>query len=230
MTKKTKPKALVIFSGGQDSTTCLAVALKNYPNVVEAITFDYGQRHRIELQCAKKIAKLAKVPLKIIDLSNMTNLTQNALTNPKIKIKKNPQHLPNTFVPGRNLIFISYAAVYAYQKNIHEIYTGVCQADFSGYPDCRAGFIESLNKTLCLAMNYPFHIITPLMNLTKAESIKLMAGLGKLDWLKHTHTCYEGLCPACGKCPACRLRLKGFLEAGIIDPLTHNDARGQAHV
>jgi 7-cyano-7-deazaguanine synthase len=214
-------KAIVLFSGGQDSATCLAQALEDYPNAVEAITFDYGQRHHIEIIQAQKIAKMANVPLKVIDLSLISQLTQSALTHTNIIIEHKSGDLPSTFVPGRNHLFLSVAAIMAYQKNCTHIYTGVCQTDYSGYPDCREDFIKSLEFTLNLAMSRPIQIHTPLMHLTKAETIWLMKKLGKLEWYKETHTCYEGVRPACGQCPACQLRLKGFKEAEISDPLEY---------
>lgn len=213
--------ALVIFSGGQDSTTCLAEAQNDFPNQVEAIAFNYGQRHLIELEQAQIIAKKACVPLRIIDVPLFSSLTKNALTDHHQPIEHINDELPSTFVPGRNHIFISIASIIAYQKGIKHLYTGVCQTDFSGYPDCRDRFIKSLNQTINLAMDTDMTIHTPLMWLTKAETIKRMQELGKLDWYKDTHTCYEGHRPACGKCPACTLRLNGFNDAGIKDPLDY---------
>ncbi len=218
--KKLSPKsneAIILHSGGQDSTTCLAWALKKFKKVY-VVSFDYGQRHKAELKAARLIAKLLKVPFQIIKLPIIKELTKNALTDKKIKIKAG-KGLPSTFVDGRNHMFLSVAAIYAKQMNIPNLVTGVCQTDYSGYPDCRDDFIKSLQKTLQLAMDYPFKIHTPLMKLTKAQSIKLMQKLGGLDLLKYTMTCYEGTRPACGKCPACKLRSKGFKEAGIEDPI-----------
>ena len=212
-------QAVVLHSGGQDSTTCLVWALKRFKKVY-LISFDYGQRHKIELRAVRQIAKKLKLPYRIIKLPIIKELTENALTNPKLKIKTG-KGLPSTFVDGRNQIFLTIAAVYAKQKSIPNLVTGVCQTDYSGYPDCRDDFIKSLQKTLRLAMEFPFKIHTPLMNLTKAETVKLMQKLGGLNLLKYTHTCYEGTRPACGKCPACKLRLKGFREAGMIDPLSY---------
>jgi len=216
-----KNKAIVLFSGGQDSTTCLAQALQDHPNQVEALIVDYGQIHKIEITQAKKIADIAHVPLTVLDLTLLSQFNQNALTNSAIQIDHKEGLLPNTFVPGRNHILLSYCAIVAYQKGISNIYTGVCQTDYSGYPDCRDTFITSLTHTLNLAMDYHFHIHTPLMHLTKAQTILLMQQLGKLDWYAHTHTCYLGKRPACGHCPACKLRLKGFAEARINDPLSY---------
>lgn len=183
--------------------------------------FDYGQRHRIEIEQARQITTLARVPFTLIDLSFLGQLTENALTRRDIPIQDVPGQLPSTFVDGRNHMFLSIAAILAKQKGIRRIYTGVCQTDFSGYPDCRDSFVKSLNVTLNLAMDYEFDIRTPLMWLTKAETVLLMKQLGKLEWYAYTHTCYEGKRPACGVCPACKLRLKGFRDAAIPDPLDY---------
>ncbi len=221
MNIQNKKSALLVFSGGQDSTTCLAWALKKFSKV-HAITFDYGQRHKIELKAAKKIAKLTNTPLKIYKLDLFKQLTENSLINHKTKITAGTKtNLPSTFVAGRNHIFLSIAAIYANQLGIHNVITGVCQTDYSGYPDCRDTFIKSLEKTISLAMDYKIKIHTPLMWLTKAESVKLMNKLKQLPLLEHSHTCYEGKRPACGKCPACKLRIKGFKEAKMIDPLKY---------
>ncbi|MCP4049591.1 MAG: 7-cyano-7-deazaguanine synthase QueC [bacterium] len=221
MSKKILNKALVLLSGGQDSTTCLAVALEKFPDQVEAVAFDYGQRHRIELDSAKKIAGIAGVHLEIINIDTISKITENALTRHNCTIKEKDGELPSTFVEGRNLIFLSYAAIYAKTRKIKNIYTGVCQTDYSGYPDCRNDFVRSLNNTLNLAMDYQFKLITPLMWLKKSETVQLMQDMDKLEWYLYTHTCYEGLRPACGKCPACVLRLRGFYDAGIQDPLAY---------
>lgn len=213
--------ALVVFSGGQDSTTCLAQACVDFDRV-ETVTFDYGQRHGIELKQAKTLAAIAGVTTHHqIDMQWLGRLTENALTRPNIPITHTAGEIPSTFVDGRNLFFLSVAAVLAKQRGIQVIYTGVCETDFSGYPDCRNTFIQSLTETLKLAIEYPYEIRTPLMRLTKGETVQLMARLGKLDWYAETHTCYEGLRPACGACPACVLRLKGFADAGIPDPLPY---------
>lgn len=230
--KKTNSSAIILLSGGQDSTTCLAWALKKFQKI-HGITFDYGQRHKVELASAKKIAKICKIPLKIHKTDIFQKFTKNALTNKNIAIKIRKNKLPTTFVPGRNHIFLSIAAIYAKQLGITNIITGVCQTDYSGYPDCRNGFIKSLEKTINLAFgntktnhsptksSNTIKIHTPLMWLTKSETVKLMEQLGKINLLKYTHTCYKGNRPACGKCPACKLRLKGFKTAGIKDPLKY---------
>ncbi|MFC1730941.1 7-cyano-7-deazaguanine synthase QueC [candidate division KSB1 bacterium] len=212
-----KQSAVILHSGGQDSTTCLAWALKKFKNI-ELISFDYGQRHSAELKAAKTIAKKLNLKHTTLKLPILKELTKNALIDKSIKVKAGRKgELPSTFVDGRNAMFLTAVAIYAKQKGIPNIVTGVCQTDYSGYPDCRADFIKSIQKTLQLAMEYPFKIHTPLMDLTKAQTVGLMDKLGKLDLLKYTHTCYEGKSPACGKCPACKLRLKGFKEYGIDD-------------
>lgn len=220
MTQKA-PKAMILLSGGQDSTTCLAQALEDHPNAVRGICFDFGQRHKIEINSAKKIAEIANIPLEIVDLTFIPTLAQNALTNAEIPIEHKPGELPSTFVPGRNLFFLLTAAVKALQYDITTLYTGVCQTDYSGYPDCRDNFIKSAQQTISLALNNPIEIRTPLMWLTKAETVILMKKLGKSDWYAHSHTCYEGRQPACGKCPACILRLEGFKAANQQDPLPY---------
>ena len=214
-------KALIVLSGGQDSTTCLAWALDKFDQV-SAICFDYGQRHQIEIECAKKIAAKTGIELKIQKLDFFKDLGASSLINHDQEI--NSAELPNTFVPGRNQIFLSLAAIYARTKNIDNIVTGVCQTDFSGYPDCREDFIKSLEQTTALALDHLISIHTPLMHLTKAETVQLMADLGRVDLLKYSHTCYEGMRPACGKCPACKLRLAGFKEAGLKDEIEYQQS------
>lgn len=214
-------KALVLLSGGQDSTTCLAQALKDFPGEVAGVVFDYGQRHNIELKQARIIAEKTNIPLQTVNLPFISELTSNALTRDNIAIETKEGELPSTFVDGRNLFFLSVAAVIAKQQGCHILYTGVCETDFSGYPDCRNDFIKSLEKTLHLATDYHFEIRTPLMYLSKSDTVLLMKDLNQLDLYRDTHTCYEGLRPACGKCPACLLRLNGFKQAGIKDPLEY---------
>lgn len=207
-------KAVVIFSGGQDSTTCLLQALQTYgKDHVETITFQYGQRHHIELEKARWIANDLGVKQTIIDTSVITAITHNALLDAEQTISQKQGELPNTFVDGRNALFLLYAAIYAKSQGISDIITGVCETDFSGYPDCRDIFIKSMNVTLNLAMDYQFNLITPLMWLTKKETWALADQLGKLDYvLQHTHTCYEGVEGGCHHCPSCLLREKGLNE------------------
>lgn len=202
-------KALVVFSGGQDSTTCLFWAKQQFSHV-EAVTFAYGQRHDAEIEVAKDIAAELDVPHHILDLSLLGQLTSNALTRHDLDIDN--ADVPNTFVDGRNHLFLSFAAVMAKQLGMHHIVTGVCETDFSGYPDCQDQFIKSLNVTLNLAMDYPFVIDTPLMWLDKKETWALADELGAFDYVKErTLTCYNGVIGSgCGECPACKLRQNGL--------------------
>ncbi|WP_215190548.1 7-cyano-7-deazaguanine synthase QueC [Exiguobacterium sp. s6] len=202
-------KALVVFSGGQDSTTCLFWAKQQFSHV-EAVTFAYGQRHDAEIEVAKEIAAELDVPHHILDLSLLGQLTSNALTRHDLDIDN--ADVPNTFVDGRNHLFLSFAAVMAKQLGMHHIVTGVCETDFSGYPDCRDQFVKSLNVTLNLAMDYPFVIDTPLMWLDKKQTWELADRLGAFDYVKErTLTCYNGILGAgCGECPACVLRQNGL--------------------
>jgi 7-cyano-7-deazaguanine synthase len=206
-------KAIVVFSGGQDSTTCLFWALKQFQEV-EAVTFNYGQRHSLEIECAIEITKELGVKHHILDMSLLNQLAPNALTRDDIEIKQEQGQLPTTFVDGRNLLFLSFAAVLAKQIGAKHIVTGVCETDFSGYPDCRDVFIKSLNVTLNLAMDYQFVIDTPLMWLNKAETWELADELGAFDYVREkTLTCYNGVKgDGCGECPACHLRKRGLIE------------------
>ncbi len=217
MTSKLK-SALVVFSGGQDSTTCLYWALKNYHRV-EAVFFDYGQRHKIEIESARKIAKLTDVNLTVLTIDTLKQIGGNSLLDSSQKIEDTAESLPNTFVPGRNLIFLTYAAALAYQKNISDIITGVCETDYSGYPDCRLSTIQSLEETINLGMEAKFKILTPLMHLDKKETVLLAQELKAFEGLMYSHTCYEGAQPPCSTCPSCLLRAKGFEEAGLKDPI-----------
>ena len=207
-------KALVIFSGGQDSTTCLIQAIAEYGvENVETVTFQYGQRHAIELEKARWIAQDLGVKQTLIDTSVIKSITHNALMDANADIEQKDGELPNTFVDGRNALFLLYTAIYAKGQGINDIITGVCETDFSGYPDCRDVFIKSMNVSLNLAMDYPFNLKTPLMYLTKAQTWALADELGALDYVRqHTHTCYEGVEGGCGECPSCTLRDKGLQE------------------
>ena len=179
-----KEKALVVFSGGQDSTTCLFYAKKHFKEV-ELVTFNYGQRHDTEIEVAKKIAKEQNLKHHILDMSLLSQLTPNALTQHELKIEDNDDGIPNTFVPARNLLFLSFAGALAYQIHAKHIITGVCETDFSGYPDCRDSFIKSMNVTLSLSMDK--------------------------DFRHNTLTCYNGIIgDGCGECPACHLRARGL--------------------
>jgi 7-cyano-7-deazaguanine synthase len=205
-------KAVVVFSGGQDSTTCLFWALKQFKEV-EVVTFDYNQRHSLEIECAKNIANELGVRHHILDMSLLNQLAPNALTRNDIEVKEGEDgELPSTFVPGRNLLFISFAGVLASQVGAKHLVTGVCETDFSGYPDCRDIFIKSLNVTLNLSMDKEFVIHTPLMWLDKAETWQLADELDALEFVREkTLTCYNGIiADGCGECPSCLLRKKGL--------------------
>ena len=214
-------KALVVLSGGQDSTTCLYWAIDRFGrDNVSSVTFDYGQRHRIELESAANVASHAGVENACLPIDTFTALGGDALTDPGTPVEDHDgAGLPNTFVPGRNIIFLTYAAAYAYQRNIDHLVTGVAQTDYSGYPDCREATLASLQQTLCLGLEREIEIHAPLMHLSKKETVELARDLGALDAMALTQTCYNGERPPCGSCPACRLRAKGFAEAGVEDPL-----------
>ena len=207
-------QALVVFSGGQDSTTCLYQAMQQYgAENVQAITFAYGQRHGIELERAASIAQELGIRQTVLDLSLITAITHNALTDAQAAIQTDAQGMPNTFVDGRNALFLLYAAIYAKSQNIRDIFIGVCETDFSGYPDCRQIFVQSMNVTLNLAMAYDFRLHTPLMYLTKKQTWALADELGVLDYIRtRTHTCYLGVDGGCHECPSCILRERGLAE------------------
>lgn len=204
-------KAIVVFSGGQDSTTCLFYAKKHFKDVI-LVTFNYGQRHDAEIEVAKKIAQEQNVEHHILDMSLLSQLTPNALTQHDLKIEDTEDGIPNTFVPARNLLFLSFAGALAYQIKAKHIITGVCETDFSGYPDCRDSFIKSMNVTLNLSMDRDFVIHTPLMWLDKAQTWELADNLGVLNYIReNTLTCYNGIIgDGCGECPACQLRSRGL--------------------
>ncbi|ALS79081.1 7-cyano-7-deazaguanine synthase QueC [Planococcus kocurii] len=206
-----KEKAVVVFSGGQDSTTCLFWAIKNFKEVA-TVTFDYGQRHSAEIECARKIAEELGVSFKVLDMTLINQLSANALTRDDIDVTAEDGELPSTFVPGRNHLFLSFAAVYADAIGCQHLITGVSQTDFSGYPDCRDTFIRSLNVTLNLAMDKQFIIHTPLMWLDKTEVWELSDTLGAFEFIQDkTLTCYNGIpSTGCGECPACKLRNDGL--------------------
>lgn len=205
--------ALVVFSGGQDSTTCLFWAKKHFKKVY-ALSFVYGQKHQQEVEIARAIAREADVEFEAMDVSFIGHLGRNSLTDPTMVMdeEKPADSCPNTFVPGRNLFFLSIAAVYAREHGINHLVTGVSQTDFSGYPDCRDSFIKSLNVTLNLAMEEQFVIHTPLMWIDKCQTWALADELGVLDLVRQrTLTCYNGVPgDGCGHCPACKLRREGL--------------------
>lgn len=223
--------ALVLFSGGQDSTACLAWALTHFDRV-ETLGFDYGQRHAVELACRKKVrdeirrrfpqwqGKLGQDHL--LDLGLLGQVSDCALTaESEIHFAENG--LPNTFVPGRNLVFLTFAAALAYRRNIDVLVGGMCETDYSGYPDCRNNTMDAMQLALNLGMDRHFRIETPLMWLDKAQTWQLAYELGGNDLLEitreHSHTCYLGDRSrrfewgyGCGTCPACELRAKGYQE------------------
>ena len=209
--------ALVVFSGGQDSTTCLFWAKKHFAKV-HALSFLYGQKHQLEVEIAGSLAREAGVEWECMDVSFISRLSTGcSLTDTSLPIeeqKSDDQTYPTTFVPGRNLFFLSIAAVKARELGIHHLVTGVSQTDFSGYPDCRDSFIKSLNVTLNLAMDDQFVIHTPLMWIDKKQTWQMADELGVLDLIRHrTLTCYNGIPgDGCGHCPACRLRSEGLSQ------------------
>lgn len=215
--------ALVVFSGGQDSTTCLLMALALYEKV-EAISFDYGQKHKIELECAKNICKEFNVPLTIVKTDVFKQVGNSALLKDSKQdvneVHNNDTKLPASFVPGRNVYFLTIASMFAYKKGIKKVITGVSQQDFSGYPDCREETIKSLQQTINLGMDYDITLVTPLINMSKSQEVEIMMGYEKgAKALSLSHTCYNGQFPPCGECPSCKLRAKAFREAGYPDPL-----------
>ncbi len=214
LSTRNKDACVVVFSGGQDSTTCLLWAMKQYKEVV-AVSFDYGQRHKAELDCAKEITDELNVEWHVMDMSLLNQLAPNSLTRSDIKVQQEEAadgEVPNSVVDGRNMLFLTFAAVFAKQRGITDIITGVSQSDFSGYPDCRDVFIKSLNATLDLAMDYTFCVITPLMWIDKCETWKMADELGGLSLVRDkTLTCYNGIRgEGCGNCPSCKLRKAGY--------------------
>ena len=225
MNDNVKKQCIVLLSGGLDSATVLNIALKEYE--VTALIFDYGQRHKFEISAAKKIADLAKTPIKLIKI-DLGQFGNSALTD-NIEVPKNQEigkEIPVTYVPVRNTIFLSYALAYAEVNNIFDIFIGVNALDYSGYPDCRPEFIQAFEKmanegTKFAQGNKKIKIHTPLISLTKAEIIKTGTELD-VDY-NLTHSCYDpsfdGL--SCGECDACILRKEGFTKAGISDPTNY---------
>lgn len=216
--------ALVVFSGGQDSTTCLYWALKNYDKVY-AVTFDYAQRHRLEIESARRIASFAGVHHEIIDLGpvfqGLSPLTDKTLSVEKYAgVDALPDGVAQTFVPGRNILFFTVAANRAFVLDCDAIVVGVAQQDFGGYPDCRQDFIAKLETALESGLDRKISIEAPLMNMTKKETVDLAKTFpGCIEALAYSTTCYEGQYPPCGKCHSCLLRQKGFDQAQTQDPL-----------
>ena len=215
-------KALVVFSGGQDSTTCLGWALKKFDKV-EAITFLYGQRHDIEATAAVVIGDKLGVQVKVVDLRHFfPQLVRSALVGEGEIGVAHPDHedLPASFVPNRNALFMTIAHAMAQTIGAKVVITGMCETDYSGYPDCRQEFLTTINKALNDGSASSIEFLAPLMDLTKAETFLLAEEVGVLDTvLELSHTCYEGDRDTqhdwgwgCGECPACKLRAKGWDE------------------
>lgn len=222
-------KALVLFSGGQDSTTCLAWALERFDHV-ETIGFDYGQRHRVELECRVNILQKIRSTFPnwaarlgddhFLDLQLLGQISETAMTSKK-QIEFEQNGLPNTFVPGRNLLFFTFAAAIAYRRGLSVLVGGMCETDYSGYPDCRDNTLKALQVSLSLGMDMPLVLETPLMWLDKRQTWNLakdLGGVGFVEFIQEeTHTCYLGDRQyrhdwgyGCNHCPACELRRTGF--------------------
>ncbi len=225
------PSALVLFSGGQDSLACLAWAFENYRRV-ETIGFDYQQRHSVELKCRKTILQKIRTDFPqwgekleedhVLSLDTLAQITDSSLTR-ETKMAFSESGLPNSFVPGRNLLFFTYAAAIGYRRNLPILVGGMCETDYSGYPDCRKDTLDALQTSLAKGMEFPFEIRTPLMYLTKSQTWQMAKDLGGqklVDLTIHeTHTCYLGDHTSfhpwgygCNTCPACELRRQGFEE------------------
>lgn len=240
-------KALVLFSGGQDSATCLAWALDRF-DYVETVGFDYGQRHRVELERREIIRARLRADFSAwagrlgddhtLDLKALGALSDTALTR-EAEIAFSAEGLPTTFVPGRNIAFLTFAAALAYRRSIRHIVAGMCETDFSGYPDCRDDTIKALQVTLNLGMQRRFVLHTPLMWIDKAETWRMAERLGGSAlvcvFLEDTHTCYLGDRShrhdwgyGCGSCPACELRAGGYRKY-ISQASSHQTRNGEPH-
>lgn len=221
--------ALVLFSGGQDSATCLAWALERYDHV-ETVGFDYGQRHSVELECRQNVLAALRDHFPkwrgrlgddhMLDMTLLSKISQTAMTENKA-IELNANGLPNTFVPGRNLLFFTFAAALAYRRELKFLVGGMCETDYSGYPDCRDNTLKVLQVALSLGMDHPLVIETPLMWIDKRQTWQMARDLGGMEFLEivrnKTHTCYIGdhhthhaWGYGCGDCPACELRKEGY--------------------
>ena len=235
--------ALVLFSGGQDSTTCLALALSKYERV-ETVAYDYGQRHRIELQARLQVLREIKTQFPhwahklgqdhLLDLAVLGQVSESSLTR-DMAFKMESSGLPNTFVPGRNLLFLTLAAALAYRRDLQVLVTGVCEADYSGYPDCRDDSMKAMQLALSLGMDKRFLIETPLMWIDKAATWALAESLGGVALvdliIEHTHSCYLGDREhrhawgyGCGQCPACELRARGYAAYAAKSPASRGSA------
>ena len=239
--------ALVLFSGGQDSSTCLAYALSRYQRV-ETVSFDYGQRHLVELDARLKVRGELQIQFPqwasrlgddhLLDLAVLGEVSETSLTR-DTAIQMEASGLPNTFVPGRNLLFLTLAAALAYRRGLQVLVTGVCEADYSGYPDCRDDTMKAMQLALSLGMDKRFLIETPLMWIDKAATWEMAHVLGEKSGtagggralvdliVEHTHTCYLGDRAqrhvwgyGCGRCPACELRARGFAQFQMRESTT----------
>jgi 7-cyano-7-deazaguanine synthase len=233
--------ALVLFSGGQDSTTCLAWALDRFDRV-ETIGFDYGQRHRVELDCRLPLREALKALVphwaarlgedRVLNIDTLAAISETSLTS-EVEFAMGTEGLPNSFVPGRNLIFLAFAAAVAYRRGLRHIVTGVCETDYSGYPDCRDDTIKAMQLALNLGMERRFVLHTPLMWIDKGATWRMAEALGGralVDLIRNeTHSCYQGdrthrhaWGAGCGTCPACLLRAAGY------DAYIHGDERRES--
>jgi len=219
-------KAVVLFSGGQDSTTCLFWALGKF-DLVHAVSIVYGQRHSVEIEAAKTIAQLSNVTHEIVEVPQVLVGTSPLVSGDPVGqydcVDDLPGGIEPTFVPGRNALFLVIAANRAASVGATDIVTGVCEEDYGGYPDCRRAFIDSMEGALSLGFSgdeKEFTIHTPLMRLTKKATVEMSMSMdGCMDAVAYSHTCYNGQVPPCGKCHACHLRQRGFDDAGVPDPL-----------
>ncbi len=231
-------KKLVVLSGGQDSATCLGLALSQAPGRVHAITFSYGQRHACELAAARALCMKHHVPQKVVGLDFVPQLVTSALTGPGDVCAEHPEKawLPASFVPGRNALFLTLAHAYAQTIGADQIITGVCQTDYSGYPDCRDLFVRKLESALNTGYDTNITISTPLMHVNKAGTFALAADCGfLLDVLLLSHTCYNGDHSTfhewgygCGHCPACKLRRDGWMAFAELNPDVAAQVSGEA--
>lgn len=224
MNERNNLPALVVLSGGQDSATCLAIALREarHPRV-HAVSFDYGQRHRVELECAERLCETWGVAHQTIRVDQLRECVTSALLTKGQDVSvehPNMRGVPASFVPARNALFFVLAHAIAQEIGAGSIYTGVCQTDYSGYPDCRDHFVTLMEQTMNAGYNANIRFIRPLMEATKAETFAIAYRLGVLDQIiEHTHTCYNGDHDTahswgygCGECPACKLRAAGYKE------------------
>lgn len=226
-------RALVTLSGGQDSTTCLYWALSRYDEV-RAISFRYNQRHAIELDSARHIARMANVEHDIVDVgpvfAGLSPLTDRRVAvDTYASAAALPGGLEKTFVPGRNILFLTIAANRAYVADCDAVIVGLSQEDYGGYPDCRAEFVEQMQRALALGLDRHIEIVAPLLHLDKRQTVLMAQGLpGCMEALAWSHTCYNGQFPPCGGCHACLLRSRGFEQAGVPDPMIERARPGAA--